>query len=43
MAESRQHLYLSLDVGGTNIKTGLITKSGIVLSENTVAMSMIKS
>lgn len=37
MAESSQHLYLGLDVGGTNIKAGLISKSGHVLSVNTVA------
>ena len=37
IANSRQHLYLGLDVGGTNIKAGLVTRSGIVLSADTVA------
>ena len=36
MPESRQHKYLGLDVGGTNVKAGLIDASGDVLSVNTV-------
>lgn len=36
MPESRQHLCLGLDVGGTNVKAGLVDRSGNVLSVNTV-------
>lgn len=37
MAESRDALFLALDVGGTNVKAGLVTGTGLVLSVNTVA------
>ena len=37
MTESRETLFLALDVGGTNIKAGLVTGAGRVLAKNTVA------
>lgn len=36
MSTSPEHLYLGLDVGGTRIKAGLVSESGVVLAFNAV-------